>query len=308
MTIRYPKIMSLRCFEAAARLLSFTKAGQELFITQAAVSQQIRALEQNLGCQLFLRQNKQLLLTQQGQQFVIQVRKALENIRLGIEQISQSGDQGVLNISVLPSFAARWLVPRLWRFLKSHPDIEVRIAPSLTLVDLNHSDVDLAIRFGKGEYAGVHSTFLAGDEAFPVCTPELLQTGSLKKPEDLTKFVVIPDIGPKDLTWNDWLKAVNCEHLKLQKGFTVNDNSLAIDAVLSGQGIALARRSLVEKELESGRLIRPFPQSITTEYSYYLVRGEQKPMTAKLRVFCDWLQSEFGGNYVTQPSELTAKS
>ncbi len=294
MANRLPSLNSFRVFEAAARQLSFTRAAEELFVSQAAVSQQIRQLEEQLGYPLFRRLNRRLLLTDEGQRLLPYTSDALSTLREGINEVSRQQQQQPLNISVIPSFAYRWLVPRLMRYATLQPQQEVRLSASITLVDFNNSDADMAIRFGAGDYPGLRSEFLMADEAFPVCCPSVLQEGGgVQQPQDLLNYRLIHDMGPGDLNWEHWFELAGASYQPTHKSYTIGDSSLALEAVSAGQGIALARASLVEQDLANGRLVRPFPDSLSmkSDYSYYLVMPESKRHLERVQMFCDWIQS-----------------
>ena len=175
MSKRLPPLNALRAFEAAGRHLSFTKAAEELYVTQAAISHQIKGLEEYLGIPLFRRLNRALLLTEAGQHYLPSVSQALEDLRKATDQLYQRDAVGVLTVTLLPSFAARWLVPRLGRFRQAHPDIEIRIAPTLETIDFAQDDVDIAIRYGHGSYPGLRCERFMSEDIYPVCSPELLQ-------------------------------------------------------------------------------------------------------------------------------------
>ncbi|WP_426416676.1 transcriptional regulator GcvA [Aestuariirhabdus sp. LZHN29] len=292
MNPRLPSLNSLRVFETAARQLSFTRAAAELFVSQAAVSQQIRQLEEQLGYPLFRRLNRHLLLTDEGQRLLPYVSAAMHSLQQGIEAVFLEQQQRPLNLSVLPSLAYRWLIPRLLKFSTLHPEQEVRISASLALVDFGNSDIDMAIRFGSGDYPGLCSELLMEDEAFPVCTPNLLEGApGLSQPADLLNQRLLHDMGPGDLDWANWFRAAGVDYQPRNPGYTIGDSSLAIEAALSGQGIALARSTLVEQELASGRLIKPFDVSLSSDYAYYLVMPREKRELERVRLFCQWLHS-----------------
>ncbi|MCE0558514.1 transcriptional regulator GcvA [Motilimonas sp. E26] len=297
MNTHLPPIMSLRCFESAAKHLSFTLAAQDLFITQAAVSQHIRNLEQQVGAPLFVRHSRRLSLTEQGLAFLPYVSQSLTLLADGMQKVSLSSTTGALNISALPSFCSRWLVPRLWHFLDQYPEIEVRLTPSLQVVDLAQSDFDLAIRFGLGEYPNCDSEALMSDNLFPVCSPKLLESmklanKSLASAPDLTQVTIINDFLTTNTSWNTWLRAAGYPALKLKDNLSISDASLAITAAVSGQGVTLARQSLVGEELANGQLVRLFETSIASDYGYFLVTAKNRPVSEKAQIFRRWLQQQ----------------
>ncbi|MCL6416669.1 transcriptional regulator GcvA [Aestuariirhabdus sp. Z084] len=288
---RLPSLNGFRIFEAAARHLSFTKAAKELFVSQAAVSQQVRQLEEQLGYPLFRRLNRRLLLTDEGQRLLPFASDAMLSLQKGVEAVALEQRQRPLNISVLPSLAYRWLIPRLLRFSSLHPDQEVRISASLSLAEFDNNDIDMAIRFGRGNYPGLHSELLMEDEAFPVCAPSLIEEQQLKQPADLLNHRLLHDMGPGDLNWERWFQQAGVEYHPSQPGYTLGDSSLVVEAVLAGQGIALSRATLVETELASGRLVRPFELTLSSNYSYYLVMPREKRDLERVQLFCQWLHA-----------------
>lgn len=290
---RLPPLNALRVFESAARHLSFTKAAAELFVTQGAVSHQIKALEEFLGQPLFLRRNRKLLLTDTGQAYLLPVRKALDDLRWATRQLQEQDSQGVLTIAVLPSFAARWLVPRLARFRQRHPEIEIRLAPSAQVVDFSQNDMDVGIRYGRGRYPGLKAYRLMTEDIFPVCSPALLEgPHPLRTPADLAHFHLLHDDMLVD--WRTWLLAAGVDNIDADRGTVLDDSAMVIQAALTGQGIALARSVLVEDELKAGHLIRPFKLSLPAEFAYYFVCPEQAVERPKIVSFRDWLFSEAG--------------
>lgn len=290
---RLPPMNALRVFESAARHLSFTKAADELFVTQGAVSHQIKSLEDFLGQNLFTRRGRRLLLTETGQMYLLPVRKALDEIRYATQQLKQQDSQGVLTVAVLPSFAARWLVPRLGRFRQQHPDIDIRLAPSAEVVDFSQSDVDVGIRYGRGHYPGLKVYRLMNEDIFPVCSPDLLQgPHPLECPADLVHFHLLHDDVHVD--WRTWLLAADVEGIDAERGTVLDDSAMVIQAALTGQGVAMARSVLVEDELQAGRLIRPFKLSLPAEFAYYFVCPEQTVDRPKVVAFRDWVFAEVG--------------
>jgi len=295
MTLRLPPMNTLRAFEAAARHLSFTLAAEELHVTQAAVSHQIKALEEALGVKLFRRLNRAIRLTEEGQEFVTEVRKALGHLAAAVEKIAAPGAGGPLTVSVLPSFASKWLVPRLGRFREKHPEIDVRISPSTQLTDFQRDDVDLVVRYGKGRYEGLHSVRLMTEDIFPVCSPALL-TGpnALRQPEDLRHHTLLHDDAYVD--WAMWLLVAGVEDVGPAHGPYFTDSALVIQAAAEGQGVALARGALAAGDLAAGRLVKPFDIAIPTEYAYYVVCPKATAHHPKIAAFRDWLLEEAVGH------------
>nr|WP_237332598.1 LysR substrate-binding domain-containing protein [Zobellella iuensis] len=286
------RLSGLRVFAVAARHRSYSAAAVELCVTQAAVSQQIRNLEQSLGCRLFRRAGASMLLTEQGQALLPFVEQGLALLQQGLEQLLPSSP-GPLAISVLPSLAARWLMPRLWRFAEAHPDIEIRLQPSQQLADFGAGKTDLAIRYGLGDYPELACEYLMADTAFPVCSPALSRRlGSL---DDLAGVPLVTAPEYAGVSWANWLAlAGRPELLARCRQLTVDDGSLALDMVLAGQGVTLSRSVLVAELLRDGRLCRPFVPELKPLHQYYLVWRPDSPRLAQIRQCCDWLHREAG--------------
>ena len=291
MARRLPPLNALRAFEAAARHLSFTRAAEELHVTQAAISHQVKALEEHLGRKLFRRLNRALRLTDDGQAYLPSVSRAFALLNEATNDLLTKQAPGPLTVSVLPSFAARWLVPRLGRFRQIRPDIDLRIDPSAELTDFAAGDVDVCIRYGRGKYAGLRADWLMTEDIFPVCSRTLLEGAHpLRKPGDLEHHVLLHDDGHGD--WRTWLLAAGVDRVDPARGPIFTDSSMLIQAAMAGQGVALARGVLAADELAAGRLVRPFTLSLPTDYAYYLVCPEATAEQPKIVAFRDWLLDE----------------
>ncbi|MFQ6021798.1 MAG: transcriptional regulator GcvA [Acidiferrobacterales bacterium] len=289
---RLPPLNAIHTFEAAARHLSFHRAAEELHVTPSAVSHQIRSLEDFLGVRLFHRLPRQVVLTTEGQAYLPPIRAALDQIKAATERVV--GGTGPLTMTVAPPFATGWLVPRLSRFQAQNPDIEVRLSlvTSTELVDFARSDVDLAIRSGRGNWPGLSSHRLIGEELVPVCSPALLEgLHPLKRPEDLRNFTLLHAL-PRITQWQMWVNAAGVTGVDVYRGPKFHNTPLALDAALAGLGIAIADRRLVARELESGRLIQPFDIVLPSESAYYLVYPEETADNPKIAAFRGWLLSE----------------
>ena len=293
MAQRLPPMNTLRAFEAAARHLSFTEAAAELNVTQAAVSHQIRTLEEALGVRLFRRLNRAIRLTEEGQEFVAEVRKALTHLAAGMEKLAAPSAGGPLTVSVLPSFASKWLVPRLGRFRERHPEIDVRIEATNVLTDFQRDDVDLVVRYGRGKYKGLASTWLMAEDIFPVCSPALLDGPKpLRHPADLRHHTLLHDDANVD--WTMWLLSAGFGGVDPGQGPFFTDSAMVIQAAVEGQGVALARGALAAGDLAAGRLVRPFDFAIPTEYAYYVVCPETTANRPKIAAFREWMLEEAG--------------
>ncbi len=291
MARRLPPLNALRAFEAAARHLSFTRAAEELHVTQAAISHQVKALEEHLGRKLFRRLNRALLLSDDGQAYLPSVSRAFTLLNEATNDLLTKHAPGPLTVSVLPSFAARWLVPRLGRFRHIRPDIDLRIDPSVELADFAGGDVDVSIRYGRGEYPGMRADWLMTEDIFPVCSAALLERPhALRDPRDLEHEVLLHDDGHGD--WRTWLLAAGVDRVDPARGPIFTDSSMLIEAAMAGQGVALARGVLAADELAAGRLVRPFTLSLPTEYAYYLVCPRDMAEQPKIAAFREWLLGE----------------
>jgi LysR family glycine cleavage system transcriptional activator len=294
MSRRLPPLNALRAFEAAARHLSFTRGAAELFVTQAAVSHQVKALEEHLQVKLFRRLDRALALTEEGEAYFRAVCEVFDRLDEATARIVAKSDRQVLTISLLPSFAARWLVPRLGRFREMHPHIDVRLDPEVSLVDFT-GEVDVAIRYGRGQYPGLRSDRLLEEEVFPVCSPSLLERPPpLSTPDDLRHHVLLHDESYGD--WQTWLLAAGVRGVDATRGPMFTDSSMLLEAAVGGQGVALGRSVLAERELAAGRLVRPFPMSKPADYAYYVVCPEAAAERPKVRVFREWILDEAKGN------------
>ncbi|MDP6688105.1 MAG: transcriptional regulator GcvA [Alphaproteobacteria bacterium] len=288
---RLPPLNALRAFEAAARQLSFTRAGAELHVTQAAISHQVKALEQWLGLVLFRRRGRAIVLTENGQTYLAAVREGLDLLAAATDRLTQRQDSGILTVSTMASFAAAWLVPRLGRFRALHPDIDVRLSASDEIVDFARDDVDLAIRYGDGHWPGVEVVPLMTEDLFPVCSPALLLgPHPLRRPEDLRHHTLLHDDMRE--TWRLWLLAAGVEGVDPDRGPGYNLSTLVIDAAVDAQGVALARSALIGDHLSSGRLVKPFDVRLPAEFAYYLVHPARALDHPKVRAFRDWVLME----------------
>ena len=291
MARQIPPLTALRAFEAAGRHLSFTKAADELHVTQAAISHQVKSLEEYLGLKLFRRLNRTLLLTDAGQLYLPPLTDAFEGITRATHRLRQHLGRARLTVSVLPSFAAGWLVPRLGRFRQRCPDVDLRIDPTNSLTDFRRDDVELGILYGRGNYLGLRTDRLMREEFFPVCSPRLLEgPAPLRDPADLTHHTLLHD----DMTvdWRTWLLAAGVEGVDAERGITVTDSSMLLRAAIAGQGVALARSVLAADEIASGRLVRPFDVDVPAEYAYYLAYPEKSADQPNVVAFREWILEE----------------
>ncbi|HEY0329087.1 MAG TPA: transcriptional regulator GcvA [Rhodopseudomonas sp.] len=308
MTARLPSLNGLRAFEAAARHLSFTHAAAELHVTQTAISHQIRRLEDELGIQLFVRQNRTLALTPQARDYLPGVRAAFNDLRLATDRLLRKDSASVLTISTLASLAAKWLLPRLSAFQEAHPTIDVRITTSTALVDFKKGDVDAAIRYGRGQWPGLRADWLMADQLFPVCSPALLQGNKpLHTPQDLTEHTLLYSSGGYDDDWRLWLTAAGLPpDISKQPGLSFDLIFMTVQAAIDGLGVAIGRTSYVEADIAKGRLVVPFKIKLPDEWGFYLVSPQASAETPKLSAFRQWLLASIQGSTKTSPPPAEA--
>jgi LysR family transcriptional regulator, glycine cleavage system transcriptional activator len=289
---RLPSLNALKAFEAAARHQSFTRAADELCVTQGAVSHQVKALEAELGFRLFHRERQRLVMTEAGRWYLEVVRDAFDRLAAGTERLLQRQSAGVLTVSTSPNFAAKWLVHRLGRFAEAHPNIDLRVSASLYHVDFAREDVDVAVRHGDGSWSGLHVTRLCTETLFPVCSPKLLRgRHALRQPAALRHHVLLHLDDRSD--WAKWLDAAGLDGGDLARGPVFNQASMAIDAAVGGQGVALARTALAAWDLLAGRLLRlPFGPALPASYAYWIVCPRATADLPKITAFRNWLVGE----------------
>jgi LysR family glycine cleavage system transcriptional activator len=290
MSRRLPPLNSLRVFDAAARHLSFTRASEELYVTQAAVSHQIKALEEYLGIKLFRRQNRALFLTEEGQSYYLDIKDTFTSLVDATERLLARGAKGSLTVSLTPSFAIQWLVPRLSLFSEVYPDIDVRIKA----VDLDDGsltdDVDVAIYYGRGKWKNLHAEKLHTEYLVPVCSPRLLAGSKpLKTPSDLKLHTLLHDTSRRD--WTAWFKQGNITGINVNQGPIFSHSSMVLQAAIHGQGVALGHSVLAQPEIDAGRLVRPFSDVLVSKDAYYLVCQEEQYELGKIVAFRDWMLS-----------------
>ena len=291
-----PPLNALRAFESAGRHLSFTKAAAELNVTPAAISHQVKALEELLEVPLFRRLTRALRLTDAGQAALPTLSQGFDKLAQGVEQMRAHCESGVLTISVSPSFGAMWLVPRLEHFRSRHPDIEIRIDGTDRLVDLARDDADVAVRYGPGGYNGVRVDYLFSQVNTPVCSPALLSgEHPLGQPDDLRHHTLLHvDWKDAEASWRMWLLAAGLHDIDPTRGPRFTMENMAVQAALDGHGVALIGDILVADDLAAGRLVRPFDPSLSTplKFSYYLLSAKDSAEQPKVAAFRDWLLEE----------------
>ena len=292
----YP-LNALRAFEASARHQSFVKAAEELSVTPAAVSHQVKKLEKFLGLPLFRRQPRGLLLTNSGQLLLPGLGEVFLRLDKTMERVIDSDSRGTLTLSVAPTFAVMWLIPRLQKFYERHPDIDVRISTGLSLVDFQRDDFDAAIRLGSGKWFGLEAIKLFDESVTPMCSPRLLEgPDTLKTPDDLRKHVLIHnhsmDYDPAAPTWLTWLEAAGASDVDASRGahFSLPDHGL--QASIDGAGVVLGWRSLAAKDIAAGRVVAPFDLTLPLGSSFYLAYPEANSRRPNITAMRDWLMQE----------------
>ena len=293
---RLPPLNALRAFEAAARNLSFTKAAQELNVTQAAISHQVKLLEETLGLALFRRLNRRLLLTDAGQHYLPPLRNAFDLMADATERLHQRDESGPLKITTLNSIAVKWLLPRLPRFQQRHPEIDVMVSSTGALVDFRTDDIDLGVRYGRGVYPGLRADRMMEDIIIPVCCPQLLEGDKpLRRPEDLRHHTLLHDDvhnTPDDPAWEIWLEMNGIEGVDPSRGLRFSEANMVIQAAIAGQGVALSRRVIAMDDIEAGLLVIPFGPAQPTRWVYSLVGLPDEAERPKVRMFREWLLEE----------------
>jgi LysR family glycine cleavage system transcriptional activator len=293
---RLPPLNALRAFEAAARHLNFSRAADELSVTPGAVSQQIQNLEDYVGAPLFRRTPKGLLLTDAAQTALPALREAFDRLAEAASLLTAAVDGRRLTLTAAPSFAAKWLVPRLGSFEAAHPQVDVWMSAGLDLVDLTAGEVDIALRYGAGRYAGMEVRRLIGETVIPVISPDLHATIPLDRPEDLSRHILLHDGSPEPddscPDWTMWLAARGVREVDGTRGPRFNQSSLVIEAAVNGRGVALAKRTLAQDDLDAGRLVAPLQIATAVDFAYYLVHPKAKGRLPQVKAFINWITAE----------------
>ncbi|MBK6866068.1 MAG: transcriptional regulator GcvA [Ideonella sp.] len=295
MQARAPSLDLLRGFEAAARRLSFTLAAQELFVTQSAVSRQVKALEADLGVALFERHHRAIRLTPAGQTLYRATGQALRLVAEAAAELREGKGRRPVTVSCSVGFASLWLVPRLLEFRQKHPEIDLRIDANNRLLDIDREGIELAVRYCPPELAPAGATRLFGEEVFPVCAPALLSLPRkpLATPQDLAHHVLLhfgaDDSDLPSASWTVWTEAMGLPHLKPAGSLRFSQYDQVIQAAVEGQGVALAIGPLVRRHLRQGRLVALFEQRFASPRGYYLATSARGRQRAEVRAFVAWL-------------------
>ena len=297
---RLPQLGFIQGFEAAARNLSFTKAAEELFITQSAVSRQVKALEDHLGVTLFERRQRALALTESGHALYRVATDVLERLQAATDQLRASGRTRELSLTTTTGFASLWLIPRLQRFTSLNPDVDVRISATTVVINLERSLVDLAIRYCRPEDVPERAIRLFGEEVVVVCSRSLLHDRSrpLKRPQDLRHHVLLhfDYAGAQFLDWGTWLTALGIGDLKPAGALHFSQYEQMIQAAIAGQGVALGRLPLVNELIQSGALAAPFRKALVGSRAYFIIESEHGAAKPHVRAFAAWLLEEARGS------------
>ncbi|MEM7207526.1 MAG: transcriptional regulator GcvA [Pseudomonadota bacterium] len=295
MPVRIPPIAALRALESASRHLSYTRAAEELFVTQSAISHQIRHAEELWDLKLFERRGRQLVLTEAGQIISPIIRDFIVKVSSTVENLQERESGTALRVTLLQSFAFKWLVPRLGHFNKRRPDVDVWLSTSEDLVDLSLANADVGIRLGRGDWDNVYHELLLSEYVFPVCSPQFLEdNGKPGSPEDLLEYPLLRrsavDICPR---WKDWFKDAGIELTLMAHGAKFPGTALAVQAAIDHQGVALARSAHVLEDLVAGRLVNMFPNVISrSPVSYYFACTPGRENEPDIAAFRHWLADE----------------
>jgi len=285
---RLPPLNSLKSFEAAGRLLSFTRAANELNVTQAAVSHQIKVIEDFLGLSLFIRYPRKLALTEQGRLLLPEVIEAFDKVSNAIGAISQESSSKMISVRLAPSFAAKWLSPRLKYFWLQHPEIDLCLYHAHPAVEFDREQIDIAVTYGKGDWPGVVADPILSLDFYPVCTPAFMSNDRpLSNINNLRYYSLLHDANYE--CWSDWLKLAGLQEINANKGTIIDDTNVLIQAAVDGQGVALGSSTFVQDLLDSGRLIKPFDITLVNEFAYYVVCPEAHLKNPSVQAFKDWL-------------------
>lgn len=291
---RLPPLNGLRAFEAAARHLSFSRAAEELFVTPAAISHQIKGLEDYLGVSLFRRMPRAVMLTEAAQQILPLVSEGFDKLAQAAAVLKESEATGVLTVTSAPTFAQKWLLEHLDDFAATHPDINVRLDARLDTADFERDGVDIGIRLGAGKYPGMRVDQLFDEQVVPVCHPKYLEgANALKRPEDLKHHTLLHvdwgNINAPFPDWHMWLTSVGVDDVDYTRGPVFTVEGMAIAAAVRGTGIALASTYAIQDELANGQLMVPFDRRLTSEISYWVVAPERSADQPKVKAFREWI-------------------
>jgi LysR family glycine cleavage system transcriptional activator len=303
MSRKLPPLNSLKSFEAAGRLLSFTLAAQELNVTQAAISHQIKVIEDFLGVSLFYRLPRKLALTEQGKKLLPEVSDAFDHLTSAIRTVSKDPTNNQLSVRLAPSFAAKWLSPKLKYFWLQYPEVDLCLFHAHSAVDFNRESIDIAVTYGKGNWPGVVSEKILSLDFSPVCAPSFLTNDKpLSDVNNLRYYTLLHDANYE--CWTEWLKLAGVSDIPSNKGTTIDDTNVLIQAAVDGQGVALGSTTFVEDHIEAGRLVKPFDITLVNDFAYYIVYPESHLDNPAVCAFRNWLLELLDEN----DSPITAES
>jgi len=287
---RLPPLNSLKCFEAAGRLLSFTNAARELNVTQAAISHQIKVIEEYLGVALFDRLPRRLVLTEQGKSLLPEVIEAFDKVSLAISALNREQYSNMLSVRLGTSFAAKWLSPQLKYFWLQYPEIDLCLYHANAPVDFEREQIDIAVTYGKGDWEGVVADLLLSLDFFPVCSPAFMHNDKpLTELDNLRYYTLMHDTSYE--CWYDWIKLAQVKGIRADKGTIIDDTNVLIQAAIDGQGIALGSTAFLQDHLDSGRLVKPFDINLVNDFSYFVVCPESHLQNPAVLAFKEWLLS-----------------
>ncbi|MFT6122340.1 MAG: LysR family glycine cleavage system transcriptional activator [Oleiphilaceae bacterium] len=284
-------LTGLYYFHIAATHLSFKEAANTLSVTQAAISQQVRGLEGRLGTKLFLRSHRQVTLTRDGQMLHSHTMAGFTALEEGVSKLKVDSDPFTLKVSVLPSFASLWLVPRLGDFNKQHPEISVLLLPDNALTNFKTQDIDICVRYGVGQYQDVETVPLMGDHLYAACHPSYKKEKNIEQLSDLKSCLLLEDARP-DMNWEYWLKQLKVEAALYPSALKYEGSNLVVEGAIASQGIALVRHSLTAKFINSGALVKLFNKHVSSNLIYCLAAPEQHFKRKKVRLFREWIQAQ----------------
>ena len=288
---KLPSLNALRAFEAGARLLSFTRAADELSVTQTAISHQVRQLEDDLGVKLFKRRPRELALTAAGSALYPVLAEAFDRIAEATTRVRAQPESRSLTVSVTPTFGPRWLAPRLGRFWRDHPELDLRVHHSVQLTDFSRDDVDMAVRWGRGEWSGVTAERLMRAQATPLCSPKLMRGAQpLRTPSDLKHHVLIRERNTQH--WTEWLAAAGVDDVDPLNGPEFDDINAIVHAALEGYGVMIGLPEMLSGEIEAGKLVAPFATKPDPAFAYYVVYPPGAMDRPDVRAFRDFLVRE----------------
>ncbi len=290
----------MRAFEAAARHLSLSLAANELNVTPAAIRHQIRQFEDHIGLPVFERNGRGLALTDAGAAGLRDLREAFAHLAAAMDAIGSLGEGGVLSVSVPPSFAAKWLLPRLDSFEREHPEIDVRVSASTEIADFKRDRIDVAIGYGPGGYGDVFLEKLLTETVIPVCSPALLGDAVVRTARDLLGLTLLHDDSPDNDSsypnWDNWMRAAGVHDADVERGPRFNQSSLVIESAILGRGVALAKSTLVAADIQAGRLVQPIDGESPVSFAYYFIAPRAKLNLPKVAYFREWLRRQVDGD------------